>query len=184
MDGILFLSTYFDYQCRQHDSFGAGFSNRYTLFASSESPVPKKDLPTNLRPCLEMIPQPAAPVAVPKRLRVLIVDDEPDCADSLGALLELSGYEVAIAYGGEEAVTQADSFQPHTIICDLNMPGTDGFTVARTLRGKLPFTGVRLIALTAYSDAENRRRSQEAGFDHHLVKPANPPALMDLLAEG
>lgn len=116
------------------------------------------------------------------RLKVLIVDDEPDCADTLAAILQLSGYEVATCYGGAEAVKEVGTFQPNTVICDLNMPFMDGFSVARTLRSQAG-TGLRLIALTAYGDAENRRKSQDAGFDHHLVKPANPPVLMELLDE-
>lgn len=116
--------------------------------------------------------------------RVLVVDDEPDCADTLGALLELSGFEVEIAYDGAAAVAAAARFEPHAVVCDLNMPGMDGFDVARTLRAAAFGRHCRLIALTAYGDAERRRRAAEAGFDHHVVKPANPTELFSLLSVG
>ncbi len=113
--------------------------------------------------------------------RVLVVDDNVDAADSLGMLLRLSGQQVRVAYDGPTALALAPEFQPEVVILDLGMPSMDGFAVARRLRSQPGFGKALLIALTGWGNEEAKRRSQEAGFDYHLVKPADPRQLQALL---
>jgi PAS domain S-box-containing protein len=125
-------------------------------------------------------PAPARPDA--KHLRVLVVEDNRDAADSLRMLLETYGYEVAVAYTGPDGVRAAGVFRPEVVICDVGLPGMDGYAVAAALRGDPATAKSRLIALTGYGREEDRRRAREAGFDHHLTKPADPGALEAVLA--
>jgi PAS domain S-box-containing protein len=117
------------------------------------------------------------------RRRVLVVDDNQDAADSLAMLLRLAGQDVRAAYDGPSALTQANDFQPALVFLDIGMPGMDGYEVARRLRGESHLQGAVLVALTGWGQEEDRRRSTEAGFDHHLVKPVEPTALEELLAD-
>ena len=110
-----------------------------------------------------------------------MIEDNRDSADSLRLLLECYGYEVTVPYSGDDGVRAAAQCQPDVVLCDMGLPGLDGYGVARRLRDN-PATGTaRLIAVTAYGQDEDRRRSHEAGFDHHLVKPVDPDALQRLL---
>ena len=102
---------------------------------------------------------------------------------SLRDLLELSGFEVAIAGTGSEGVTMAHEFHPEVVLCDLGLPGMNGFEVATALRQDPTTASARLIALTGYGGDEDRRRSREAGFDIHLTKPVEPSLLRRLLAQ-
>jgi CheY-like chemotaxis protein len=113
--------------------------------------------------------------------RILVVDDNRDSADSLRLLLELSGHEVVVAYSGRDGVQAAELYQPDVVLCDLGLPGLDGYGVARKLRDNPATAKARLIAVTAYGRDEDRRRSHEAGFEQHLVKPADPDALQKVL---
>jgi CheY-like chemotaxis protein len=113
--------------------------------------------------------------------RVLVVDDNRDAADSLALLLGRQGYQVRIAYNGPSAMREADAFRPDCLFLDLGLPGMDGFTVARRVRELPTQKPVKLIALTAYSGPEYARRAAEAGFDHYLVKPADPEEITRLL---
>jgi CheY-like chemotaxis protein len=116
-----------------------------------------------------------------KPMRILVIEDNRDAADSLRVLLGLYGYEVRVAYSGPEGVTAAEQYQPAVVLCDIGLPGLDGYRVARKLRDN-PATGrAHLIAVTAYGQEKDRRRSHEAGFEHHLVKPVEPNALVRLL---
>jgi PAS domain S-box-containing protein len=125
---------------------------------------------------------PAAPQPAGPGLRVLVVEDHPDAAESLRLLLEILGHQVALARSGPEGVQAARTWQPDVVLCDIGLPGLDGYGVARALRQTS--TTARLIAVTGYGKEEDRRRSREAGFDHHLVKPANPQELQRLLVSG
>jgi CheY-like chemotaxis protein len=99
-------------------------------------------------------------------------------------LLEMSGHDVAVAYTGPDGVRAAAQYRPTVVICDIGLPGLDGYGVARALR-KDPVTAhARLIALTGYGQEEDRRRAREAGFDYHLVKPADPDVLEGLLVKS
>jgi PAS domain S-box-containing protein len=113
--------------------------------------------------------------------RVLIADDNADAADSMAMLLRLRGHEVRTAHDGHEALSMAADFRPHAAVIDLGMPGLSGIDVAARLRGEAWGTAMLLVALTGWGQQEDRRRTAEAGFDHHLVKPANPAELDQLL---
>jgi CheY-like chemotaxis protein/nitrogen-specific signal transduction histidine kinase len=119
-----------------------------------------------------------------RRLRVLVVEDNVDAADSLRLLLEMSGHEVNVAHTGPEGVKIASQFEPQVVLCDLGLPGMDGFTVASQLRNQSATRAARLIAVTGYGRDEDRRRAKEAGFDEHLTKPVDPRKLLEELAKG
>jgi DNA-binding response OmpR family regulator len=118
-------------------------------------------------------------LTVPRR--VLVVDDNIDAADSIAALLTLSGHEVQTAHDGHAAVRMALSFRPEFIFLDLGLPGLDGFAVAQRLRAEPGFETVRLIAVTGYGTEQDRRRTLESGFDQHYLKPVDPKFLESLL---
>ncbi len=116
--------------------------------------------------------------------RVLVVDDNRDAADSLGALLGCMGSEARIAYDGPGALDAVHHWQPEVVLLDLGMPGMDGYEVARRIRASWKDETIRLIALTGWGQQQDRERTREAGFDHHLVKPVEMAALQALLAPG
>jgi CheY-like chemotaxis protein len=115
-------------------------------------------------------------------LSVLVVDDNVDAAETLSMLLELKGHEVRVAHDGPEALRVLGSFRPRLILLDIGLPGMNGYEVARRIRQSEELRGVTLAALTGWGQEEDRRRSREAGFDHHLVKPVDIDALEKLLA--
>jgi signal transduction histidine kinase/CheY-like chemotaxis protein len=117
-----------------------------------------------------------------RRLRVLVVEDNRDAADSLRMLLELYGYEVEVAYTGPDGVRAAETYSPEVILCDIGLPGMDGYGVAAAVRRNPTIASVRLIALTGYGQEQDQRRAREAGFDEYLTKPADPIALEALLS--
>lgn len=116
-------------------------------------------------------------------LRVLVVDDNRDAADSLALLLELSGYQVATAADGYSALTAARGFRPEVVLLDIGLPGLDGYAVVQRLRQDPDTRSARVIAISGYGGEEQRERSRQAGFDLHLVKPVDPEFLQRLLAE-
>jgi CheY-like chemotaxis protein len=111
-----------------------------------------------------------------------VVEDNKDAADSLKLLLEAYGYEVAVAYSGPDGVRAAEEHRPEVVICDIVLPGMDGYRVAEALRGNSATAAARLIALSGYGRDEDRQRARDAGFDEHLTKPADPDALETILA--
>jgi signal transduction histidine kinase/ActR/RegA family two-component response regulator len=113
--------------------------------------------------------------------RVLVVDDNVDAAESMGMVLELLGLEHRISYDGATALDAVADFEPDVVLLDIGMPGMDGYEVARRLRSTHPDTGIRLIALTGWSQPQDRERTRAAGFDHHLSKPVDIGALQALL---
>jgi PAS domain S-box-containing protein len=113
--------------------------------------------------------------------RVLVVDDNRDAAESLARLLRLRGHEVRVAHDGVQAMALATALQPELILLDLGMPGLDGFEVARRLRREAALGHPLLVALTGYGQEDDRRRTAEAGFDGHFVKPLDLAALERLL---
>jgi signal transduction histidine kinase/ActR/RegA family two-component response regulator len=115
--------------------------------------------------------------------RIMVVDDFHDSADSLAALLRLLGHEVRVAYDGPAALTIAEAFRPEAALLDIGMPGMDGIELATRLRRERPSGDLLLVALTGFGRDEDKRRSLEAGFDNHLVKPVDLAALNALLAE-
>jgi PAS domain S-box-containing protein len=129
-------------------------------------------------------PAPApSPPAEP--FRILVVDDNPAAAESLAELLRLGGHEVKTAPDGHSALEVAAAFVPRAVLLDIGLPGDmDGYEVARRLRVLPGMDSAFLVALTGYGQDEDRRRSQEAGIQSHLVKPADPAALRGLLASA
>jgi CheY-like chemotaxis protein len=115
---------------------------------------------------------------------VLVVDDNQNGADSLQQLLEIYGHESRAAYDGESALRLAREFRPDVVLLDLGMPGLDGYQVARRLRRDEGLHDALLVALTGYGSEEDRRLSAEAGFDAHLLKPADLGQLQRLLADA
>lgn len=116
------------------------------------------------------------------RRKVLVADDNSDAAESLGMLLELMGNEVRTAADGLEAVEVAEVFRPDVMVLDIGMPRLDGNAAARRIRATEWGRRTVLIALTGWGQAEDRRRTAEAGFDMHLTKPVDPGTLDALLA--
>ncbi|HXS26948.1 MAG TPA: CheR family methyltransferase [Steroidobacteraceae bacterium] len=115
--------------------------------------------------------------------RVLVVDDNPDIAESTSLVLKLAGYEVKTALSGQDAIDVAASFQPEIVLLDIGMPGLDGYAVARRLRGEPKLKNALLIAVSGYGTAADHARTKQAGFDRHLVKPVEPVALQQLLGD-
>jgi CheY-like chemotaxis protein len=114
--------------------------------------------------------------------RLLVVDDNQDAANSLTTLLRLQGHKVRVAHDGPAALETARDFRPEKVFLDLGMPGMDGYQVARRLRQQSGLENVRLAALTGWGQKEDRRRTAEAGFDLHLVKPIEPKVLEELVS--
>jgi PAS domain S-box-containing protein len=113
-------------------------------------------------------------------LRVLVIEDNHDAADSMRLLLEALGHEVQVAYAGPEGVETATAWQPDVVVSDIGLPGLDGYHVAEALRNSPATADVRLIAVSGYGQEEDIRRARAAGFDEYLVKPA-PPEELELL---
>jgi len=113
-------------------------------------------------------------------VRVLVVEDSVDSAETMALLLERWGYDVQIAHDGGSALRVARQFRPQVILLDIGLPDMDGYAVAHRLRGE-DLGGAMLVALTGYGEAQDRARAQQAGFDHHLTKPVEPEALQKLL---
>lgn len=113
---------------------------------------------------------------------ILIVDDNQDAADSLGALLSLMGNEVHIAYDGIQALEMAAELEPQVVLMDIGLPKLNGYEAARQMRVLPGMRQALLVALTGWGQGEDRRRSREAGFDHHLVKPVALDDLQTVLA--
>jgi CheY-like chemotaxis protein len=127
------------------------------------------------------LPAPNVPSpAIPER-RVLIVDDNRDAAESLAMLLKLLGAKVQVAHNGFDALSQVSEFHPAIVVLDLGMPGMDGYEVAREIRRQPEFAHVVLVALTGWAQDEDRLRSQNAGFNLHLTKPADFATFESLL---
>src|SRR5262245_60218675 len=115
------------------------------------------------------------------KMRVLVVDDNRDAADSLSRWLRARGYDVRTAYDGQAALDEAMKFEPACVFLDLGLPVIDGFDVARQLRQHPVLNAAKLVALTAYSHEEHGKRVRSTGFDHHLVKPASPADIERIL---
>ena len=129
---------------------------------------------------------PSAPLAPPvppagSGCRVLLVDDNVDAAQTLGVLLEMSGHAVQLACDGLSAIEAAIQYRPEVMLLDIGLPGLDGYQVTQRIRQQAELDGVVLIALTGYGRDTDRERSKQAGFDHHLVKPASIEQIEEIL---
>lgn len=154
-------------------SAGAGFGSEFIVrlrvlmtLASDSTPSAQLQL--------------AAPVST--RCRILIADDNVDAVASMAMLLELMGNEVAVAHDGQQACDIAVVFQPSVVILDIGMPKLNGYAACRLMRTQAWSADATIIALTGWGQAEDQRRSDEAGFDHHLVKPIDPAVLEKLIS--
>jgi two-component system, sensor histidine kinase len=151
-------------------SDGPGRGSRFTVQLPSEkrSEKPAAD--------------PPHATAAPRPMRILIVEDNPDMADSLSILLRLEGHDVEAARSGQAGVELARRMQPEVVLCDLGLPGgTDGYAVSRKLRADPGTGGAYLVALSGYADEDSRARATEAGFDHHLSKPVSLDTIKRIL---
>jgi signal transduction histidine kinase/CheY-like chemotaxis protein len=145
-----------------------------TLTAASEGPGKGSEFLLRLPlagPPEQLASAPNEAQRAPSSRKILIVDDNIDAADSLGVMLSYSGHDTRVVYSGREALLKAKDFVPDTLILDLGMPEMDGYAVARAVRSDPALRRVQLIALSGYGQEEDRRRTSEAGFDEHLVKP-------------
>jgi CheY-like chemotaxis protein len=142
---------------------------------------------SNLRGRLQLLKHsaPSKPelpaLAAGKNLRILVVEDNHDSADSLRKLLELCGYSVTVAYSSQEGLEAARNTRPDIVLCDIGLPDSDGYALAVALRSNPATARARLIAVTAYGGEQDRERSREAGFQLHLVKPVKPESLLQQL---
>jgi CheY-like chemotaxis protein len=121
--------------------------------------------------------------AAPRGFRVLVIEDSIDTAETLKEVLELDGHNVALAFAGPAGLDKARTFRPDVVVCDIGLPGMDGYTVARALREDPVLCQVGLVALTGYATAADRRRAEMAGFDRHLSKPHDLAALERTISE-
>ncbi len=155
--------------------------------ARSEGPGKGSEFVVRL-PLVVEASRPAAPAVTdespaPKSsLRILIVDDNRDSADSLGMLLRIMGNDIRTAYDGQQGVDWAGEFQPDVLLLDLGLPKLNGFEACRRIRKEAWGQRMIVIAMTGWGQDGDRQRTHEAGFDHHLVKPVDPDTLMTMLA--
>jgi CheY-like chemotaxis protein len=155
--------------CRRAKSEGVGPAAESTFYLSQgyDLPAPSK------RPTLQ------APTS--RCLRILVVEDNHDTANTLRVLLECYGYEVTVAYSGTEGVEAAKKVRPDVVLCDIGLPGMDGYAVARALRKSPETADARLIAVTGYGREEDKKLAFESGFDKHMLKPVHPEKLLEQL---
>jgi CheY-like chemotaxis protein len=125
-----------------------------------------------------------APSKAARSWRILVTDDNRDAANSMAMLLKLGGHQVDTAYNGIEAVQKAEANRPDVILLDLGMPGKNGYEVCRSIRQAPWGKGIRIVALTGWGQEQDRQKTRDAGFDHHLVKPVTAGALNDALASA
>ncbi|MGE0132251.1 MAG: ATP-binding protein [Blastocatellales bacterium] len=123
----------------------------------------------------------ATGAAATRGLRILVVDDNVDSADMMAMMLQIKGHETRVTHNGPDAIEASLNFRPDVTLLDIGLPEMDGYEVARRLRQQAETRETALIAVTGYGQAEDRKRSHEAGFNHHLVKPVEPEALEALL---
>lgn len=114
----------------------------------------------------------------PAELRVLVVEDDRDTAETLRALLLLYGYQVAVAHTCQQGIESARRLEPHIVLCDIGLPDSDGYVVGSVLRQSGHSAAALLIAVTGYGEPRHRLRALAAGFDQHLVKPVDPKILL------
>jgi CheY-like chemotaxis protein/two-component sensor histidine kinase len=137
---------------------------------------------------LPLIAAPTKPEGVTSRLgalpskRILVIDDNRDAGDSLAMILRILGVDVRVARGGPEGLIALESFDADIVLLDIGMPDMDGYEVARRIRARGNGHSPAIVAVTGWGQEQDRRRAREAGFDHHLVKPADLQALNALLS--
>ena len=113
---------------------------------------------------------------------MLLVDDNVDAAQSMATLLELAGHTVRVVHNGSDALEAAAAEPPDAIVLDIGLPGMDGYEVARALRARSNLRRTKLIALSGFGRDEDKQCAHEAGFDAHMIKPANLESLQEAIA--
>jgi two-component system CheB/CheR fusion protein len=159
-------------------SEGPGKGSEFTVRLPALPPAPEKS-----QPARAVGPPPAAAQVA----RALVVDDNFDVAESLTWMLEGLAREIKMVHSGAAAVETAPEFKPDIIVCDIGMPGMDGYETCRRLRQVPDLEKVLIAAVSGYGNEDDRRKSQAAGFDRHLVKPIGRATLVELVqcvAEG
>jgi PAS domain S-box-containing protein len=126
--------------------------------------------------------EPEKPALPPKGMRILVVDDNHDAAEVLSMLLESTGINVQVVNSGPAALAALPDYQPNIILMDIGMPGMNGYEVARRIREQPRYDDITMVALTGWGQEEDRRQSEDAGFDHHLTKPVDFKLLKELIA--
>ncbi len=121
-------------------------------------------------------------IYAPSKYRILVVDDNKDAAISLAMMLKIMGHDTRTAHDGIEAVEAAQAFLPDVVMLDIGLPKLNGYDVCRRIRGKAWGKDMILIAVTGWSQDEDKRQSKEAGFNFHMLKPVDPQAVVKLLA--
>jgi CheY-like chemotaxis protein len=139
-------------------------------------------LPVTAAPATTALAAEDRPVVAASNLRVLIVEDNLDAAEMLELAVSTLGYVTRQAHDGATALSAATQFRPDVVFLDIGLPVMNGYTVARTLRGRPEFHHVHIAALTGWGQEEDRRKAREAGCDSHFTKPLSPDLLEDLLA--
>ena len=124
-----------------------------------------------------------AECVAPRKLNILVVDDNHDSATSLALILEMMGHQVKVANDGPQALAAVAEHRPELMFLDIGLPGMSGYEVARQLRASAVPEGLRIVALSGYGTAEDMKRSKEAGFDQHIVKPIDFERLNRIVAE-
>ena len=177
---------------RAHGGLGIGLSlvqklvtlHGGTVMAFSEGPGRGSEFSVRLPVAEAPPPSAAQPVRVPAAVsrRILVVDDNIDGATTLAMMFQMWKHQVEVAHDGVGVLDLARQFRPELILLDIGLPGQDGYEVARQLRSDAEFAETLLVAITGYGQEDDRRRSDEAGFDLHLVKPVEARFLRELLA--
>jgi PAS domain S-box-containing protein len=147
---------------------GSEFTVRLPLLVAAASPTRNGD---------------GESAALKSSLRILIVDDNKDGANSLAMLLRFMGNDIRTAYDGQSGVEEAERFRPNVVLLDIGLPKLNGYQACQRIREQTWGREMLLIAVTGWGQEDDRRRSHEAGFDRHLVKPLDPQALMKMLAD-
>ena len=151
---------------------GSEFVVRLPVLADADADTSQPEVPGNAEPS----------AAKMSSLRILVVDDNRDGADSLAELLTLMGNDTRTAYDGKQGLDMAEAFRPDVVLLDIGLPKLDGYGACRLIRQQAWGKSAVLIAVTGWGQDKDRQRTREAGFDHHLVKPVDPQDLMEMLA--
>ena len=157
-------------------SAGAGKGSTFGIRLPLSNQI--TETPHLCRPCIKSVSKDIA-----KQIRILVVDDNVDAGESMAALLTMQGYLTRVAHDGQQALQMAVDFQPKVIFLDIGMPGMNGYQVAQALRAVPETKTALLVALTGWGAREDRIKSQRAGFDEHLTKPADPAVVAAILSK-
>jgi PAS domain S-box-containing protein len=156
---------------------GSEFTVELPLARSVEADLPGPE------PSQSRATSSARPFAASARRRVLVIEDNLDAATSLCEVLAFGSHEVALAHNGVDGLARAHAFKPDVVLCDIGLPGMDGYQVARAFRAEAELRHAFLVALTGYALPEDLKRAQDAGFDRHLAKPPSLEALEEVLGK-